>query len=84
MVLVSNIVHCRKGADQQAFRRAVPAQNPEEQRGGSGFSDSHLKVNILCWMKIMRERMDVYIFGFKLVLPPYTRRPSTVVRSWNY
>jgi len=80
MLLVSNVVHCRKGGDQQTFRRAVPAQTPMEQRGASGFSHPHLKVNILCWMKIMHERIDVYIFGFKLVLPPYT---STVVRSWN-
>jgi len=30
VVLGSNIVHCRKDADQQTFRRAV--QTPEEQR----------------------------------------------------
>jgi hypothetical protein len=54
---VSSTVHCRKDADQQAFRRDVPVQTPEEQRGASGFTHPHLKVNILCWMIIMHERV---------------------------
>ena len=56
-VISSYTVHCRKDADRQTFRRAVPLQTPEEQRAASDFSHPHLKVNILCWMIIMYEQI---------------------------